>query len=102
MRRLLILFCIVFVCAGCQSTKPLSIVHKDFRMEFLERNPHLPEDIRQAIRQGKVIRGMTKSQVEEVWGEPHWRGRNRWEYKGWRNIYILFDGDCVKSVNFYT
>ena len=102
MKRLFPVFILMLLLCGCETTRPLSLVRKDLRVQYINRNPHFPEDIKKAIKKGQVIPGMTKNQVVEVWGEPHWRGRNRWEYKGWRNIYVMFDGDTVVSVNFYT
>lgn len=102
MKRWIPVFCLLLFIVGCETTQPMTLINKDLRLDYLRSNPHLPEKTRKAIRQGQVIPGMTKDQVLEVWGEPHWRGQSRWEYKGMRNIYVLFNGDLVKSVNFYT
>lgn len=102
MRRIGILLLTVLATAGCQTSKPLHIAAKDVRTAYVRENPHLEGRIKSAIRGGRVIPGMSKEDVIASWGEPHLRGRSRWEYRGWRNMYLLFEDDRVTSINFYT
>ncbi|MCA9394705.1 MAG: hypothetical protein KC900_10905 [Candidatus Omnitrophica bacterium] len=102
MRRTLLIGLAVMCVAGCQTSKPLHVAAKDVRTAYVRQNPQLESPVKRAIRGGRVIPGMSKDDVEASWGEPYLRGGSRWEYRGWRNIYILFSGDRVTSVNFYS
>jgi len=102
-KQYLIIFVLgLTVLAGCESTTPLHIPDKAARLQYLQTNPVENEVIRTAMEKGQVVPGMTKAQVESVWGEPAGRGINRWDYRGMRNIYILFKDGIVTAVKFYT
>lgn len=100
--KLVFVVCALTVTAGCETTTPMRIPDKSTRLRYLDLHPVEDEYIRKAIEKGKVVPGMTKEQVQSVWGEPVLRGIGRWEYRGMRNIYILFKDGIVTSVNFYT
>lgn len=104
MKKYFTLICLLNLCllAGCETMTPLHVVDKETRLRYLEMNPVNDEAIKKAMEKGRVIPGMTKDQVEAVWGEPAARGIGRWDYRGVRNIYIRFTDDVVKEVRFYT
>ncbi len=102
MNRYFVLITAALLAAGCQTSKPLHIAPKETRSAYVRENPDLESHVRRAIKSGRVIPGMTKDDVEASWGEPHLRGVSRWEYRGWRNMYVLFNGNRVTSVNFYS
>ncbi|MBZ0165923.1 MAG: hypothetical protein K8I00_03880, partial [Candidatus Omnitrophica bacterium] len=60
MKRWIPVLFLLFFISGCETTQPMTLVKRDLRMQYLKSNPHLPEKTRKAIRQGKVIPGMTK------------------------------------------
>jgi hypothetical protein len=64
-----------------------------------------PDDIRDAIRDGRVLDGMTREQVELAWGWPRTIeplsnpvGGERWIYR--RRGYESFDGNTAASRRF--
>ena len=42
----------------------------ELRKEMVNRNPQWPAKVKQAVVEGKVIRGMDEKQVLSVWGTP--------------------------------
>jgi hypothetical protein len=40
------------------------------RQHFLDAHPQTPEDIKQLIREGKIMNGMNREQVKASWGGP--------------------------------
>lgn len=98
---------------GCAAiSKPLIKSDHNFRQEYVSRHPELSEEIKQAILNAKVIKGMTKEQVVASWGKPskinepftnqfgNYYGES-WEYNRLMAIpvYINFENDVVDSVN---
>ena len=61
---------LLFTISGCATSGPLSRPNQSFRQEYLNSHPELSPQIRQAILEGKVIKGMTKENVMASWGEP--------------------------------
>ena len=55
---------------GCAANGPLIKPSQDSRQEYVSKKPWLDEEIKQAILEGKVIKGMTKEQVIASWGRP--------------------------------
>jgi hypothetical protein len=53
--------------AGCA---PVEKAAQQRRAEYIIMNPNLPPDIRSAIKNKQIIRGMTMSDVEMSWGKP--------------------------------
>ncbi len=52
---------------------------------YVAAHPELPANIANSIRQGDVVAGMTRDQVQLVWGSPErksvWDGGDSWSYK---------------------
>lgn len=82
------------------------------RYDYLETRSDLRPEVRAAIIDGKIMRGMTKAEVIASWGEPCWycRGTRKaswgdmWEYNVFgsgtygigNGTYVYFDaGDKV-------
>lgn len=55
---------------GCAANWPLLRPNQDSRREYVNTHPQLSEEIKQAILDGKAIKGMSKDDVEASWGEP--------------------------------
>lgn len=97
---LILLMCLGLT--GCETTLPLHISSRESRVAYVRNHPDLEPRVKRAIKGGRVVPGMTKEEVSAAWGEPHLRGVKRWEYTGWRNIYVLFENGLVVSVNRYS
>ena len=55
---------------GCAASGPLLRPSHKLRSEYVERHLELTSEIKQAILEGKVIKGMTKEDVKASWGKP--------------------------------
>ena len=82
---------------------------------YLARHPDAPYQVREAMKQEKVVAGMTKEAVKVVWGEPEeiqrtGAGTESWKYvkhtpgtvgAGYRGGYVVsFRGDTVSRVHY--
>jgi outer membrane protein assembly factor BamE (lipoprotein component of BamABCDE complex) len=69
-RSLLTLIALLCVAAliGCQATT-MSKQHAR-RLDFVNSHPELPQELKQAILDGKVASGMTREIVVASWGNP--------------------------------
>ena len=75
------------------------------RQSFVDVNPHLKENVKQAILEGKIFLGMTKKQAVASWGNPNSINRSggsfgiheQWVYE--RNKYI--GGTVISVPSFY-
>lgn len=78
----------VLLLNGCSKTPILKPFYSS-RKAYVENHPALDYDIKQAILDGIVIRGMTKEHVLATWGKPNriedcWIGRGDkdcWRYQ---------------------
>lgn len=59
-----------FVLFGCAGSGPLLKPDQGSRFAYISKHPELSVDIQQAIQDGRVIKGMTKEDVEATWGKP--------------------------------
>jgi outer membrane protein assembly factor BamE (lipoprotein component of BamABCDE complex) len=66
----MLLLVMVFLLAGCTTVG--QTLKNDFnaRQEYVKNNSELSSEIKDAILDRKVIKGMTKSDVLAVWGKP--------------------------------
>ena|SRR3989338_4974368 len=55
---------------GCAVNGPLIKPSQDTRREYVSKHPWLDKEIKQAILEGKVIKGMTREDVRAAWGKP--------------------------------
>ena len=55
---------------GCAASGPLLRPSHKSRSEYVERHLELTSEIKQAILEGKVIKGMIKEDVKASWGKP--------------------------------
>ena len=85
-------FIILFILFGCATSGPLIRPNQSSRQEYISNHPELSSDIKQAILNCRVIKGMTKEDVKMSWGEPtrvkdFSRDPNAWWYdkygEGW-------------------
>lgn len=60
----------LFTMTGCALNSPLLKPGQSSRQEYVNSHPELSPDIKQAILDGKVIKGMTKEDVRISWGQP--------------------------------
>ncbi|MBL7130969.1 MAG: hypothetical protein ISS45_06185 [Candidatus Omnitrophica bacterium] len=69
--RTLVIFSFIFLLTilGCASSGPLLKPDMDSRQGYVMNHPELSYEIKQAILEGKVIKGMTKDNVRASWGE---------------------------------
>ena len=55
---------------GCAANGPLIKPDRNTRQGYASQHPELSAEIRQAILEGNVIKGMTKEEVIASWGKP--------------------------------
>lgn len=71
------------------------------RLQYASENPSLPDDIKQAIKEGRVIVGMTSEQIKASYGEPCnsdiYEGKETWTMfytYGYRGSNMQFADQC--------
>lgn len=82
-------FIILIAISGCAST-PLMKPSYSSRQTYVDTHPHLNTEIKRAILDGRVIKGMTREDVKASWGEPNSINHSTsskewdesWSYKG--------------------
>ena len=98
---------------GCAAiSKPLIKSNQSSRQEYVNNHSELSEEIRRAILQAKVIKGMTKAEVKSSWGEPSrvtYPSTNKFLKEGeelWESdrllaipVYVNFENGIVENVN---
>ncbi len=65
---------VIFLClglVGCATSAPLLRPSQNSRQEYVNSHPESSPEIKQAILEGKVIKGMTKEDVRAGWGSAH-------------------------------
>ena len=108
-----ILLILGLICTGCASV-PIAKPSLASRQKYIESNGSISFEIKQAMIEGKVIKGMTKEQVIATWGKPSevltWeasnslvQGEESWWYNRYFNIfqpifYINFKDGIVQYV----
>ena len=79
------------------------------RQEYVQSHPQLALEIKEAILDGQVIRGMTQEQVLVSWGQPtetfdYSRDKHAWWYaeekEGWIYRPSLLSLEPVRTVGF--
>ena len=60
----------LFIITGCAASGPLIKPNYESRREYVGKHSELTSEIRQAILEERVIKGMTKEDVKAIWGEP--------------------------------
>ena len=76
----------------------------DARERYIKSNPLLSADIKDAIRKGEVMRGMSQDDVIVSFGEPQrknvsvgeWGKKEQWVYYDSR-IYLYFQNGTLRS-----
>jgi len=63
-------FILSFTTIGCSATGPLLRPTINSREEYIMSHPELSLEIKRAILEGRVIKGMTKDDVRASWGGP--------------------------------
>jgi outer membrane protein assembly factor BamE (lipoprotein component of BamABCDE complex) len=71
-KRLILSIFVIFLIflSGCATSGPLLRPSFNSRQEYVRNHPRLSPEIKQAILEGRVIKGMTKEDVRASWGEP--------------------------------
>ena len=72
------------------------------RWRFVEDNPNIPTKFKKAIKEGKLMLGMSKAMAVAIWGRPNdinrtvgsWGVHEQWIYGG---TYIYFKNDVLTS-----
>ncbi len=84
--KLLFSICLIcLICSGCTTTIGQTLkINYNTRQEYVKNHPDLPPELKDAILKGRVINGMTQSDVLAVWGKPTRifleRGGESWFY----------------------
>lgn len=98
--------CLGLFAAGCAPGRFSPEKERAIRTQFLQgyvaAHPELPEEQRQAVLEDRIVPGMERKTVADLWGEPKDRYRDRtgmteiWFYE---TRYIGFDKErrVVKS-----
>ena len=101
--RFWLIGCISLLFVGCAAARPLSSPDLPGRQTYVQSHPELSTEVRQAILEGRVTRGMTRDDVRASWGEPskidrfdtnpnEWwyeKDAETWHYKG---AFLRFAG----------
>ena len=66
----ILLLVMVFLLVGCTTVGQTFKVDFNTRQEYVRNHSELSSEIKDAILEGKVRKGMTKSDVSVVWGKP--------------------------------
>ncbi|MBF0569830.1 MAG: hypothetical protein HQL18_03545 [Candidatus Omnitrophica bacterium] len=114
-----LIFLIALFLVGCARTGGIIRPNGDSRQEYVVSHHELSPEIKHAILQGTVIKGMTKEQVRFVWGESlmitratpgqtvyNREGLEEWSYKlpwlSWathKTILFTSDGKVYRVEN---
>ncbi|HOL67657.1 MAG TPA: hypothetical protein PKX93_09400 [bacterium] len=70
-----ILLAALLLLAGCATTGKVAVkndffLDEGFRENYLKQRPELPETIKQAVREARIVPGMSTAMVEELLGPP--------------------------------
>ena len=111
------IFILSFAFVGCAGNGPLLRPDQDSRRAYIGKHPDLSSTVQQAIQEGKVVKGMTKDDVEATWGKPSstedfsadskawWHKKNGegWWYKTFigSTYFVEFDCNRVSQVDSY-
>lgn len=105
---ILVSFILAGVISGCATT-PLTKPGFSQRKAYVQENNNIGDEIKNAILNGKVIRGMQKSDVIASWGKPTKiyeqtaNEREMWYYKGLGSLFepgkrVFFVNDVAEEV----
>lgn len=64
-----IIVALLFICAGCLSSK-FEYDHNDV-VKYLKKNPTVADNIQKALHEGRLEAGMNMQEVELCWGSPN-------------------------------
>ena len=90
--------------AGCRSSGfgAADKQKEGFYSSYVDNNPKLPEDVKAAILEGKIIPGMAQKVIKDIYGEPEVKYVSQtWIMEVWfyAESYVGFNGKgkVVKS-----
>ncbi|MCX5697399.1 MAG: hypothetical protein NTU54_05485 [Candidatus Omnitrophica bacterium] len=115
MKEIIVVLIASMACAGCASS-PLFKPSTADRVSYVQSIKDVDPNIKKAIEQGLVVKGMTKEDVLASWGKPHSIGNRKiapqfykdneeqWEYRwdivSMANKFVHFKDGIVDSVDF--
>ncbi|NCU33693.1 MAG: hypothetical protein EOM23_12350 [Candidatus Moranbacteria bacterium] len=96
---------------GRDKIKPLISRVREYKDTIYQEKRNLKKQIEDAIRNNKLVEGMTKSDVTRSWGRAHEVNRSnyggvrqeQWIYedeKNRRDAYLYFDEDILTSIQY--
>lgn len=102
--RYVLIFCALIACQGCSNTRFGRWVREDDVEKYFAQNPATPDEIKQAIVDGRVLVGMTWEQVKLSVGDVMRVNRTQTAYGVHEqliypsNLYVYLDNNVVTAV----
>ena len=92
MKKLLFSILLIGI-VGCASVTPEQ--QRDFRQQYIQQNQSTPQKIKQAILEGKMIKGMTPDQVSAALGGERLLFVDQWDTPN--NKYKIAEASVASS-----